>query len=44
MPVVALFVISPNDYEWHDRGPNRIDFMLRNLRWLKVSPRGLDES
>jgi deoxyribodipyrimidine photo-lyase len=39
VPLIALFVISPGDYKMHDRGANRIDFMLRNLRWLKVSPR-----
>lgn len=37
VPVIALFVISPGDYKIHDRGPNRIDFLLRTLRWLKVS-------
>jgi len=32
-----LFVLSPGDYKWHDRSARRIDFVLRNLRWLKVS-------
>jgi deoxyribodipyrimidine photo-lyase len=36
VPVVALFVISPGDYRMHDRSARRIDFMLRNLRHLKV--------
>ena len=38
VPVVALFVISPQDYIAHDRGARKIDFTLRNLRVLKVSP------
>lgn len=37
IPLVALFVLSPGDYKWHDRSSKRIDFMLRNLRYLKVS-------
>lgn len=36
IPIIALFVISPGDYKAHDRSPRRIDFMLRNLRLLKV--------
>ena len=36
IPLVALFVLSPGDYKWHDRSSKRIDFMLRNLRYLKV--------
>src|SRR5258708_38068066 len=36
IPLVVLFVISPGDYESHDRSPRRIDFMLRNLKILKV--------
>lgn len=36
IPLLVLFVISPQDYEAHDRGPRRIDFMLRNLELLKV--------
>lgn len=37
IPLVTLFVLSPGDYKWHDRSSRRIDFMLRNLRYLKVS-------
>jgi len=37
IPLVTLFVLSPGDYKWHDRSSKRIDFMLRNLRYLKVS-------
>ncbi|KAH8118312.1 hypothetical protein DFH11DRAFT_1686509 [Phellopilus nigrolimitatus] len=40
IPLVVLFVISPQDYEAHDRSCRRIDFMLRNLKVLKQS---LDE-
>jgi len=36
LPLVTLFVLSPGDYKWHDRSSKRIDFMLRNLRYLKV--------
>ncbi|KAI0036800.1 DNA photolyase, FAD-binding/Cryptochrome [Vararia minispora EC-137] len=36
IPLVALFVISPHDYIAHDRGPRRIDFMLRNLRCIQT--------
>ncbi|KAL1730976.1 DNA photolyase, FAD-binding/Cryptochrome [Schizophyllum commune] len=39
-PLVAIYVISPQDYAAHDRGARRIDFMLRNLRIIKIK---LDE-
>lgn len=39
LPLVVLFVISPDEYEAHDRSPRRIDFVLRNLAMLKVSVR-----
>ncbi|TYJ55892.1 hypothetical protein B9479_003415 [Cryptococcus floricola] len=32
VPLLVLAVLSPGDYNWHDRSPRRIDFMLRNLR------------
>ncbi|KAF7977458.1 hypothetical protein HWV62_3639 [Athelia sp. TMB] len=35
IPLVGLFVISPQDYAAHDRSPRRIDFTLRNLRLVK---------
>ncbi|WVQ70811.1 hypothetical protein IAR50_000333 [Cryptococcus sp. DSM 104548] len=35
IPLLTLFVVSPGDYEWHDRSPRRIDFMLRNLRYIQ---------
>ena len=36
-PLVVIYVISPQDYAAHDRGARRIDFMLRNLRDVKVT-------
>lgn len=38
--LVVLFVISPQDWKMHDRGPRRIDFVLRNLRIIRAQ---LDE-
>ncbi|KAE9397142.1 hypothetical protein BT96DRAFT_966300 [Gymnopus androsaceus JB14] len=35
IPLVVLFVISPQDYKAHDRGARRIDFTLRNLTQIK---------
>ncbi|KAJ6598937.1 FAD binding domain of DNA photolyase-domain-containing protein [Mycena vulgaris] len=37
IPLVVLFVLSPQDYIAHDRSPRRIDFTLRNLALLKES-------
>jgi len=37
VPLLVLFVISIGDYKMHDRSTRKIDFTLRNLRWLKVS-------
>ncbi|TFK75796.1 hypothetical protein BDN72DRAFT_867555 [Pluteus cervinus] len=37
LPLVAVFVISPQDYIAHDRSARRIDFTLRNLALLKES-------
>ncbi|KZT12525.1 DNA photolyase [Laetiporus sulphureus 93-53] len=37
IPLIALFVLSPQDYIAHDRGPRRIDFTLRNLECIKAS-------
>ncbi|KAJ7498792.1 FAD binding domain of DNA photolyase-domain-containing protein [Mycena latifolia] len=37
IPLIVLFVLSPQDYVAHDRGPRRIDFTLRNLASIKVS-------
>lgn len=33
--LIAIFVISPQDYHAHDRSPRRIDFVLRNLQLLQ---------
>lgn len=35
VPLIVLFVFSPGDYKAHDRSPRRIDFVLRNLVYLK---------
>lgn len=35
--LIILHVISPGDYEAHDRAPVRIDFVLRNLTLLQAS-------
>lgn len=35
VPLIALFVISPQDYVAHDRSARRIDFTLRNLHIVK---------
>jgi deoxyribodipyrimidine photo-lyase len=36
LPLVVLFVLSPQDYLAHDRSKRRIDFVLRNLSEIKV--------
>jgi deoxyribodipyrimidine photo-lyase len=36
VPLIVLFVLSPQDYAAHDRSPRRIDFTLRNLCVLRV--------
>lgn len=36
VPLIAIFLLSPQDYIAHDRGARRIDFTLRNLAVLKV--------
>ncbi|KAJ7638961.1 FAD binding domain of DNA photolyase-domain-containing protein [Roridomyces roridus] len=35
VPLVALFLFSPQDYIAHDRGARRIDFTLRNLALIR---------
>ncbi|KAJ7591027.1 DNA photolyase, FAD-binding/Cryptochrome [Mycena floridula] len=37
LPLIVLFVLSPQDFVAHDRGSRRIDFTLRNLVILKKS-------
>lgn len=42
IPLVALFLLCPQDYRAHDRGARRIDFTLRNLDFLKDKLDNLD--
>ncbi|KAJ2930231.1 hypothetical protein H1R20_g6905, partial [Candolleomyces eurysporus] len=42
IPVIVLFVFSPQDYIAHDRGARKIDFTLRNLAILKKTLADLD--
>ncbi|KAI0701814.1 DNA photolyase [Cytidiella melzeri] len=35
LPLIVLFVVSPQDYIAHDRSARRIDFTLRNLECIK---------
>ena len=37
VPLVVIFVLSPQDYIAHDRSKRRIDFTLRNLSTIRVS-------
>jgi len=37
IPLIALFIISPQDYVAHDRSARRIDFTLRNLAIIKTT-------
>jgi deoxyribodipyrimidine photo-lyase len=36
LPLAILFVLSPEDYLAHDRSSRRVDFVLRNLKLLRV--------
>ncbi|EIW62025.1 uncharacterized protein TRAVEDRAFT_44861 [Trametes versicolor FP-101664 SS1] len=42
VPLLALFVLSPQDYAAHDRGARRIDFTLRILENIKSELAKLD--
>ncbi|CCO28156.1 deoxyribodipyrimidine photo-lyase [Rhizoctonia solani AG-1 IB] len=42
VPLVVLFILSPEDYVSHDRSPRRIDFCLRNLIALKATLDGMN--
>jgi deoxyribodipyrimidine photo-lyase len=42
IPVIALFVFSPQDYKAHDRGARRIEFTLRNLELIQKELDGLN--
>ncbi|KAM5540439.1 hypothetical protein V8D89_005897 [Ganoderma adspersum] len=35
VPLIALHVLSPQDYIAHDRGARRVDFVLRNLQIIR---------
>ncbi|KAH9844228.1 DNA photolyase [Rhodofomes roseus] len=37
VPLLTLFVLSPQDYVAHDRSARRIDFTLRNLQSIRSS-------
>ncbi|KAL0573011.1 DNA photolyase phr1 [Marasmius crinis-equi] len=37
VPLVVIFVFSPQDYIAHDRGARRIDFTIRNLACVKAA-------
>ncbi|KAI0092062.1 DNA photolyase [Irpex rosettiformis] len=37
IPLIALFILSPQDYIAHDRSARRVDFTLRNLTCIKQS-------
>jgi hypothetical protein len=43
LPLVVLFVISPDEYAAHDRSARRIDFALRNLAELRVRSPCIDK-
>ncbi|KAN0097489.1 DNA photolyase, FAD-binding/Cryptochrome [Tylopilus felleus] len=42
IPLIVLFLFSPQDYIAHDRSKRRIDFVLRNLSEIKESFAELD--
>ncbi|GAA5930904.1 cryptochrome/photolyase family protein [Sporobolomyces koalae] len=35
LPLAVLHIFSPEDYKAHDRSPRRIDFQLRQLKYLQ---------
>jgi hypothetical protein len=37
IPLLVFFILSPQDYFFHDTSSRRVDFTLRNLSILKVS-------
>ncbi|KAF4440262.1 deoxyribodipyrimidine photo-lyase [Fusarium austroafricanum] len=42
VPLIAMYIISPQDYEAHLRSPARIDFMMRTLEVIKDDLAKLD--
>lgn len=35
LPLVVLHIFSPSDYKAHDRSPRRIDFQIRQMKYLQ---------
>lgn len=42
VPLIALYIVSPQDWEAHLTAPVRVDFMLRTLQVLKADLEKLD--
>lgn len=42
LPLIALYLVSPQDFEAHLTAPVRVDFILRNLQVLKQDLADLD--
>ncbi|KAH8682030.1 DNA photolyase, FAD-binding/Cryptochrome [Xylariales sp. PMI_506] len=42
VPLICLYIISPQDFEAHLRAPARVDFMMRTLHVLKKDLADLD--
>ncbi|CAM1504431.1 Fc.00g020220.m01.CDS01 [Cosmosporella sp. VM-42] len=42
VPLICMYIVSPQDYEAHLRSPARVDFMLRTLEVLKQDLAKLD--
>jgi deoxyribodipyrimidine photo-lyase len=42
VPLIGLYIISPQDYKAHLRAPVRVDFMLRTLKVLRKDLDSLD--
>ncbi|KAF4460555.1 deoxyribodipyrimidine photo-lyase [Fusarium albosuccineum] len=42
VPLIAIYIVSPQDYEAHIRAPARIDFMLRTLAIIREDLAELD--
>jgi deoxyribodipyrimidine photo-lyase len=42
VPLICIYIVSPQDFEAHLTAPVRVDFILRNLEVLKADLRQLD--
>ncbi|OTA68477.1 DNA photolyase [Hypoxylon sp. EC38] len=42
VPLICIFIVSPEDYEAHLTSPVRVDFMIRTLRTLRQDLADLD--